>query len=152
MGLFRASDAISGGEGKAYIVIDGQQKELFYATNIEVTAEKNKESFKVIGQRNSFSKTTGVEITGSMTIQYMTSLFRKQMQQYVNDGIDMSFDLIVTNEDKASRTGRQTVAVYGCNLDSVILAKLDADNAILDEDVDFTADSFAILSEFNEIV
>lgn len=151
MALLRASDAISGGEGYAHVIIDGKRIEIFYATNVEVSAEKNKEQFKVIGNRSTFSKTTGVEITGSLTIQYLTSMFRQQMQDYLRTGRDLSFDLIITNEDKASRSGRQTVAIYGCNLDSVILAKLDADNAVLDEEVDFTADSFEIITAFNEI-
>lgn len=152
MPFMRASDAISGGEGYAHIVIDGRRHEIFYATNVEVTAEKNKEPFRVIGHRGTFSKTTGVEITGTLTIQYLTSMFREQMDKYLETGEDLSFDLIVTNEDKASRAGRQTVAIYGCNLNSVVLAKLDADNAVLDEEVEFTADSYKLITKFSEIV
>ncbi|MBQ4590430.1 MAG: phage portal protein, partial [Clostridia bacterium] len=42
--------------------------------------------------------------------------------------------------------------LIGCNLDSVVLAKLDGDSDdALDEDVDFTFEDFDILTPFTKI-
>lgn len=53
--------------------------------------------------------------------------------------MDVYFDMIVENDDEESAAGKQTVLLIDCNLDSVILAKLDGDSDdALDEDADFT--------------
>ena len=55
----------------------------------------------------------------------------------------------ITNEDKTSDVGRQTIILYGCNFDSVTLAKLDADSDdVLSEQMDFTAESFYMPQKF----
>lgn len=44
MGFFKAGDAISGQEGRAYATIDGRVEEMFYAKTIEATAEKTSQT------------------------------------------------------------------------------------------------------------
>ena len=47
---------------------------------------------------------------------------------------------------------KRQVLLIDCNLDSVILAKLDGDSDdALDEDADFTFEDFDILKAFNQI-
>ena len=55
----------------------------------------------------------------------------------------------ITNEDKTSRAGRQTVILIDCNIDGGILAKFDADGEYLDEDMDFTFEDFKMPETFN---
>jgi hypothetical protein len=59
----------------------------------------------------------------------------------------------ITNEDiTASDIGKQTIILYDCNLDSVILAAFDADSDdTLTESMDFTAERFEIETEFTEM-
>lgn len=60
--------------------------------------------------------------------------------------------MVVENEDPSSAAGKQSILLIGCNLDSVVLAKLDGDSDDpLDEDVDFTFEDFDILTPFNKI-
>ena len=63
----------------------------------------------------------------------------------------MYFEIQVTNEDPTSSVGRQTVILKECNLNSIILAKFDADAEFLDEDIEFTFDDFAIPEVFHEL-
>ena len=52
---------------------------------------------------------------------------------------------------RTSSAGKQSVLLIGCNLDSVVLAKLDGDSDDpLDEDVDFTFEDFDILTPFTK--
>ena len=96
-------------------------------------------------------KTTGGNGTGSMTLYYLTPLFRDMIKQWKETGVDVYFDMVVENDDPESSAGKQSVLLIGCNLDSTILAKLDSDSDDpLDEDVDFTFEDFDILTHFTQ--
>ena len=148
MSYLKASDIISGQEGKATATIDGVVEVMAYVKNFEATFEKQKSEIKTLGHRGTQHKTTGWNGTGSMTLYYITSRFRELAHKYAKEGVDTNFDITIVNDDPTSTVGNQTVAFYGVNLDSTILAKLDVDNTELDEDVDFTFDDFEILNSF----
>ena len=152
MRTLNAPDTISGKEGRAYAKINGNNEDLFMAKNIESTVEKAKSEVKAIGKRMTGHKTTGGNGTGSMTLYYLTPLFRDMIKQWKETGVDVYFDMVVENDDPESSAGKQSVLLIGCNLDSTVLAKLDGDSDDpLDEDVDFTFEDFDILKAFNKI-
>lgn len=91
-----------------------------------------------MGRTGKGNKATGWKGTGSATIHYNTSVFRKLLYQYKETGEDIYFDIQITNEDPTSHVGRQTVILKDCNLDGGIIAKMDADAEYLDEEFDFT--------------
>lgn len=144
----RAGDTISGQEGQAQAIIDGQVENLFMIKSLEATIEKIKEEVKTIGKRATQHKAAGWSGSGNMTIYYVSSMFRKIMLDYVNNGRDLYFDIVVSNDDPTSTIGLQTVVLEGCNLDSVVIAKLDTDSTVLDEDLEFTFDDVDLLEEF----
>lgn len=148
MALLRSGDTISGQEGKATATINGSVQDLFFLKTIEATFEKTKAEVKAIGKRGVQQKGTGWAGTGSMTLYYMTTVFRKMALSYAKTGKDMYFNITVVNDDPTSTVGKQTVVLYNCNIDSVLLAKLDTESDVLDEDIDFTFDDFDILDEF----
>ena len=152
MKTLNAPDTISGKEGRAYAKINGNNEELFMAKTIEANVEKNKSEIKAIGKRMTGHKTTGANGAGSMTLYYMTPLFRAMIKQWKETGVDVYFDMVVENDDQESSAGKQSALLIGCNLDSVVLAKLDGDSDdALDEDVDFTFEDFDILTPFAKI-
>ena len=148
MKTLRASDIPAGAEAVAYIEIDGRVEEFFYAKSIEATAELNKSEVKVMGKRGVQNKATGWTGSGSMTIYYVTTMFRNMLLKYAKEGVLPSFKLVVTNEDKGTSIGKQTVVLYDCTIDSVNLTKFDVDSDALDEDMDFTFSDFDILDSF----
>ena len=151
MRTLNAPDTISGKEGRAYAKINGNNEDLFMAKNIESTVEKAKSEIKAIGKRMTGHKTTGGNGTGSMTLYYLTPLFRDMIKQWKETGVDVYFDMVVENDDPESSAGKQSILLIGCNLDSVILSKLDGDSDDpLDEDVDFTFEDFDILTPFTQ--
>ena len=152
MKTLNAPDTISGREGRTYAKINGNNEELFFAKSVEASVEKSKSEVKAIGKRMTGHKTTGANGTGSMTLYYLTPLFRQMLKEWKDTGADVYFDLVVENDDPASAAGKQSVLLMGCNLDSVVLAKLDGDSDDpLDEDADFTFEDFDILEAFNKI-
>lgn len=151
MKTLNAPDTVSGKEGRAYAKINGNNEELFFAKAIEATIEKSKSEVKSIGKRMTGHKVTGLNGTGSMTMYYLTPLFRNLLAEYKKTGVDLYFDLVVENDDPASSAGKQTVLLIGCNLDSTVLAKLDGDSDDpLEEDADFTFEDFDILTPFTK--
>lgn len=150
MGFMKANDTLSGQEARAYTTIDGQVEEMFYAKNIEATVEKNKADVKTLGNRVTQHKATGWSGSGSMTIYYATSKFRKMMLEYIKNGKDVYFDIQVINEDPTSSLGKQTTVLKNVNLDSIIMAHFDVDSDALEEEISFTFDDVDILDEFNE--
>ncbi len=151
MKTLNAPDTISGKEGRAYAKINGNNEELFFAKTVEATVEKSKSEVKAIGKRMTGHKTTGGNGTGSMTLYYLSPLFRQMIKDWKDTGVDIYFDLVVENDDQESSAGKQSALLIGCNLDSVVLAKLDGDSDDpLDEDVDFTFEDFDILTPFTQ--
>ena len=67
----------------------------------------------------------------------------------MQSGKDSYFDIVVINEDDNAGAGRQTVVLKNCNLDSVVLAKLNVEADNLDEEVSFTFDGAEILDSFS---
>lgn len=154
MGYLKAGDTISGQEAVAKMTIknaDGTStiEDMFFGKNLEATCEINKTSVKTLGKRGEQHKPNGWTGSGSLSIYYVTSLFRKMAMQYIKTGVPVYFDLIVTNNDPASSVGTQTTVLKDCTLDSVILAKFDVESEVMDEDIDFTFDDAEILDEFS---
>ena len=152
MAKLKSFDPISGKEGVAYAKINGNNEELFFAKTIEASVEKAKSEIKAIGRRMTGHKTTGMSGSGKMTLYYLTPLFRQMLKPYKDTGVDIYFDLVVENNDPSSSAGKQTTLLMDCNLDSVVLTKLDGDSDDpLEEDADFTFEDYDILQEFTKI-
>lgn len=148
MTFLRASDTLSGQEGRAYATINGQTEEMFYVKTLEATVEKQKAEVKTLGRRGVQHKATGWSGSGTMTIFYMTSRFRQMMLEYMKTGIDQYFSIIVTNEDPSSTVGAQRIMLKDVNLDSVIMASLDTESDALEEEVAFTFEDVELVQPF----
>ena len=153
MSFMKASDTISGQEATATLLVrnaDGTNsvETMFWAKNLEATAEIEKTEIFTLGKRGAQNKPNGWKGSGSMTIYYVTSLFRRMMLNYIRTGVFSYFDLTVTNNDPASSIGTQTVVLKNCCLDSVILAKFDVESEAMDENISFTFDDVDILDDF----
>ena len=147
--FLKAEQIVSGQAGRAYANIDGRNQELLYLKSIDATVTKRKTAVRTLGQTGDQFKAAGWSGKGKMVIYYMTTLFREQMLQYMQSGKDSYFDIVVINEDVNTDTGRQTVVLKNCNLDSVALAKLNVEADNLDEEVSFTFDGAEILDSFS---
>lgn len=153
MSYLKAGDTISGQEAAASMLVkapDGSTsvENAFWAKNLEATVQVEKTDVYTLGKRGAQHKPNGWSGSGTMTIYYVTSLFRKMALQYIKTGVPAYFDLTVTNNDPGSSVGVQTVILKNCTLDSVIVAKFDVESEVLDESVEFTFDDVDILDEF----
>ena len=143
-----ARDSISAVEAECYVTIGNDRIYLMQVINLEASVEKTKTEVPIMGRTGKGNKATGWKGTGSATIHYNTSVFRKLLYQYKETGEDIYFDIQITNEDPTSHVGRQTVILKDCNLDGGIIAKMDADAEYLDEEFDFTFEDWEMPEEF----
>ena len=146
--VMMGKDAISASLAECYATIDGKRYNLMQAINLEATMEKVKTEVPILGKTGKGNKANGWTGSGSATFHYNTSIFRKIMQEYKRTGKDLYFDMVIVNSDPTSAVGEQTIVLKGCNLDSIVVAKFDADGEYLDEEMDFTFEDWEMPTEF----
>ena len=129
-------DALNGKEGTGFLTINGEIHEMFSMKNFQTDAEFQESDFKVVGSRMVQKKTTGVSLTGKMTIYYGTPYFIMLLIEYLKAGKLPYFTLQITNDDPGSSVGPQTVVYYNVKLQKLPLSKLDSDADYLDMEVD----------------
>ncbi|MCQ4727438.1 phage tail tube protein [Anaerotignum faecicola] len=149
--IMNAKDAVAASLAECYVTIDGNRYNFMQAINLEASIEKTKTEVPILGKTGKGNKASGWKGTGSATFHYNTSIFRELLSKYKESGEDTYFDIMVTNEDKTSSVGRQTVILKDCNMDGGILAKFDADAEYLDEEMEFTFEDWEIPEKFTEL-
>ena len=147
----KAKDTLAAALAECFVTIGDRRYNFMQAINLEAKFEKNKTEVPILGKTGKGNKATGWKGTGSCTAHYNTSIFRQMMLDYKNTGKDVYFDIQITNEDKTSGAGRQTIILKDCNIDGGILAKFDADADYLDEDMDFTFEDFEMPEAFSNL-
>lgn len=142
-------NAMSAKMASCFITIDGQRYNFMSALNLEVNFEKEKTEVPILGRMNKGHKATSATITGSAEFHFNQSVWSKIAKTFQDTGEDLYFDMQITNEDPtATDVGRQTVILYDCNFDSIMIAAFDADGDYLTQSMDFTAETFEMPEEF----
>lgn len=152
MAYLKAKDTISGQEARAYMVIDGNSEEMFFAKRLTAYIAKEKSEIRTLGKRGVQFKVKGWKGTGQMDIYYATSRFRQMIIDYVEKGEDVYFDIQVINDDPGSGIGCQTVVLKNVNLNRMTAVAFDVDSEALSEEVEFTFDGIELLDSFVEPV
>lgn len=146
----RLADTISSTEGKAYITINGVNRELFEIVSLKAQLDMKVQSKRMLGHRMTQHKVIGAEGTGSMTMYFMNSDMLKLAINYIKNGKYGGLKLQVKNEDSASTVGSQEVLLLNVILNTIPVAALDADSEDpLTIDTDFTFDDIEGLDYFD---
>jgi len=146
-----AKDAVSGSLADLYVTIEEKRYHMIQATKLEAKIEKRKTEVPILGRTGTGHKANGWKGTGTMSLYYNTSVFRKLLDQYQKTGQDFYFDIQVRNEDPTSAVGGQIVMLRNCNMDGATLAKFDVSAEVLDEEISFTFDEFDIPEAFDAL-
>ena len=99
MAFLLERDALNGKSGSAFMTINGENHEIFQIKKFQSDAEFQEADFKVVGTTLVQKKTTGVTLTGSMTIYYGSPYFLDLLQQYLKTGKLPYFTLQIRNDD-----------------------------------------------------
>ena len=145
----RLPDTISAREGKAYITINGQNRELFEISALTAQIDLTVQERRMLGHRMTQHKVVGATGTGSMTMYFMNSEMLNQAIQYLRTGNYRGLKVQVKNEDPQSTIGKQEVVLSNVILATIPVTTLDdqSDDPIT-FDTDFTFDDIEILERF----
>ena len=149
--IMNGKDAISGSLGKCFVTIGNNRYNFMQAISLEASMEKTKTEVPILGKTGKGNKATGWKGTGSAKFHFNTSIFREILQNYAKTGEDMYFDIQIVNEDPTSSVGKQTIMLIGCNMDSGLSAKFDADADYLEDEFDFTFEDWKLMDKFTPL-
>lgn len=147
--MLQGQNLLDGAQGTVYITIEGQRYLGAHVKSVSAEVEFNKTESRALGRRMGINRITGGSGTGTLTLYYMSSLFREALLNWKTKGAQPYFQLIATNDDVGSTAGRQTVVLEGCLPDTIPLTLLDAEGEEMEEELPFTFDDFDIPEKFN---
>ena len=150
MSFLLERDALNGKSGSGFMTINGENHEMFGMKKFQSDAEFQESDFKVVGTTLVQKKTTGVSLTGSMTIYYGTPYFLRLLQEYLKTGKLPYFTLQITNDDPSTTVGTQTVVLYDVKLQKIPVAILDAEAEYLEMEVSFSYTTLEVLDWFKD--
>lgn len=150
MSFLLERDGLNGKSGSGFMTIDGENHEMFQMKKFQSDAEFQESDFKVVGTTLVQKKTTGVSLTGSMTLYYGSPYFLKLLQEYLKSGKLPYFTLQITNDDPSTSVGTQTVVLYNVKLQKLPVAMLDADADFLEMEVSFSYTGLEVLNWFHD--
>jgi hypothetical protein len=146
-----AKDAVYGSLAECFITIDGRRLNFMTLTEFESKWDVNVTDVPILGKVGMGHKAAGGSGTWSGTSHYNQSHFREIANGYQKTGVMPYFQIQVSNEDPTSAAGRQTIIHSDCLCDSFILAKFQAGEEVLDEDLSGTFESWDMPEKFSEL-
>jgi len=151
--IMHARDTVSASLAECFVTIDGNRYNFMQAINLEASFEKKKIEVPILGKTGKGNKSTGWKGVGKATFHYNTSIFRRLMKRFKDNGMDIYFDIQVTNDDPTAsdNVGTQTIILKDCNINGGTLAKFNADSEYLSENMDFTFEDFEMPQSFKNI-
>ena len=146
-----AKDAVYGSLAECFITLEGNRYNFMSLTEFESTWEVNIIDVPILGKVGMGHKAAGGKGTWSGTAHYNQSIFRKIAETYQKTGVMPYFEIQITNEDPTSAVGRQTIIHHDCLCDSFTLAKFQAGEELLEEDLSGTFDSWDMPESFSPL-
>ena len=147
--IMHAREPLHGASGSAYVTIDGNRYLWMQLIDFEATFDKKKTEVGRLGSKQAGNRSGYGVGKFKAKAYYNTDIFRDVIMEYIKRGRDIYFDIQITNDDPNSTAGRHTTIFKDCNLDGLVLAKLDVNKETLDEDISGTFDDVEMPEKFN---
>ncbi len=139
-------DVPSGGDGKAYITLNGSRVAAFQIAKISGKVEPLTENKKFLGDRFQQTAVRGVKGTGDMSYYNTTSAFIKAWRNYKNGGSVPEIELQYYSDAKTGKYDRVEVIMTGVIPANVPFGTLDDSSADAQKlDTSFTFNDFDLV-------
>lgn len=146
--MMRAGDSVSGSLAECFITIDDQRYNFMQLYEFEASWKLNIVDVPILGKVGKGHKVVGGSGEWSGTAHYNQSVMRQLLLKYKNSGEMTYFDIQVTNEDPTAKIGRQTIVLRDCLMEGGILAKFNADEEVLSEEISGTFEDWDMPESF----
>ncbi len=144
----RLSDTVASSEGKVFITINGQNRDLFEVQSCKAQIDLIVQERRILGNRMTQHKVVGATGTGSATLYFMNSQQLKNTIEYIKSGKFANNKLQMWNEDPQSTIGRQEVVLSNVIFKTILAAAVDESDDPISFDSDFTFDGIENLKSF----
>jgi len=142
------ADTVAASEGKAFITINGQNRELFELQNIRAQLDLIVQERRMLGHRMTQRKVVGATGTGSATMYFMNSEHLKHTLEYLKTGRRSPIKLQLKNEDPQSTVGKQEVVLGNVIFLTIPVAAIEESDDPITFDSDLTFDDIENLESF----
>lgn len=149
--MMEAKDAVYGSLAECFITISGRRYNFMSLKEFESKWDVTIKEVPILGKVGMGHKPAGGKGTWSGKAHYNQSVFREMANHYQKTGEMAYFEIQVSNEDPTSSVGRQTVIHRGCLCDKFTLAKFQAGEDLLDEDLSGTFEDWDLPEKFKEL-
>lgn len=137
MTYMKEQDAPSAKQAECFVTIGDDRYTACFAKDFEATASITTKEVPMLGKTISGRKAIGMELKFKMTIYKVTEIFDNLVEEYKNTGLLPTFDIQVTQYDKASSIGRSTKIYRDCVLDGdLLLSSFAADGEFIQQSVE----------------
>ena len=148
---FRADDAQSARQAELFCTIGDRRYSMMNAKNFEAKASVSLADVKTLGTLITQKKPNGLEVKLSFTVYKCSPMFDNMIETYKNTGTLPRFECQVTQEDKASKCGRDTKIYKECIIDGdVLLSMFDADGEFIEQSIEAYAMDFDSTESYTE--
>ena len=144
----RLADTIANDEGKAYVTIDGSNREMFEAQSIRAQIDLIVQERRIRGHKMTQHKVVGANGTGSLTMYFMNSQHLNNFIEYMRTGRWKPLKLQTRNEDPQSTVGKHEVVMNNVILATIPVTAMEESDDPITFDSDFTFDGIENLSSF----
>ncbi len=139
-------DVPSGGDGKAYITLDGSRVDAFQIAKISGKLEPTVENKKFLGERMQQSAVRGLKGSGDMSYYNTTKAFIKAWRAYKNGGDVPDISLQYYSDAETGEYDRVEVIMTGVLPASVSFGALDDSSTDAQKmDTSFTFNDFDLV-------
>lgn len=142
------SDTLSSREGKVFITINGQNRELFEVRNCRAQLDLTVIERMMRGKRMMQHKVVGAKGTGTATLYFMNSELLNQTIHYIKTGEFARNKLQMINADAQSTVGKQDITLSDVIFKSIPVAAVEDSDDPIEFDSDFTYDDIDSLESF----
>lgn len=153
----RSRDVINSNLGDLWAEFpDGTKRRMGEVRNIQARIDVATEEFRCIGEMMHRHKGVGARGSGSMTLYTGTPEFLKYLGDFIDNKINYRFSITCAIKDPetmdADGRGMQMATIDDVLLHGAELFKLDTEDGLLDQDVDFDFDSYVVTQPFNKVL
>lgn len=138
------NDAPSAKLATCFVTIGNRRYSMLMAKDFEANMNVETKEVPTLGRTIKGVKPVGGTIKWKMTVYHCTEIFDEIVEKYKNTGLMPTFDIQVTNEDKATSVGRSTKIYTDCIIDGdVLLSMFDADGEFVEQTIEGYAQDFS---------
>ena len=138
------NDAPSAKLATCFVTIGDRRYSMLMAKDFEANMNVETKEVPTLGRTIKGVKPVGGTIKWKMTVYHCTEIFDEVVETYKNTGVMPTFDIQVSNEDRATSVGRFTKVYTDCIIDGdVLLSMFNADGEFIEQSIEGYAQDFS---------